>query len=164
MKTNQRPRRVFEPQQKITAVLSIWSERRTSAQVCQETFHQPDAVGPVAEPGHRGHAQGPGSHKERSVAADQPAVVAADRKEAERTRQAGEAAPINPEGSVGRIVEDAYGQATIEPPDGAAQSRDDHEGSLRPADCPPGRRPDWASRARPSTSGSSGDCPPFWTV
>jgi transposase InsO family protein len=128
------------------------------------TFHQPDAVGAVAEPGHRGHAQGPGSHKERSVAADQPAVVAADRKEAERTRQAGEAAPINPEGSVGRIVEDAYGQATIEPPDGAAQSRDDHEGSLRPADCPPGRRPDWASRARRSTSGSSGDCPPCWTV
>ena len=57
------------------------------------TFHQPDPVGAVAEPGHRGHAQGPGSHKERSVAADQPAVVAADRKEAERTRQAGEAAP-----------------------------------------------------------------------
>jgi hypothetical protein len=46
------------------------------------TFHQPDAVGPVAEPGHRGHAQGAGSHKERSVAADQPAAVAADRKEA----------------------------------------------------------------------------------
>lgn len=36
MKTNQRIRRVFDPQQKITAVLSIWSERRTSAQVCQE--------------------------------------------------------------------------------------------------------------------------------
>ena len=105
------------------------------------TFHQPDAVGAVAEPGHRGHAQGPGSHKERSVAADQSAVVAADRKEAVRTRQAGEASPIHPESSVGRIVEDAYGQATIEPPDGAAQSRDDHEGSLRPADCPPGRRP-----------------------
>ncbi len=36
MKTSQRTRRVFDPQQKITAVLSIWSERRTSAQVCQE--------------------------------------------------------------------------------------------------------------------------------
>jgi transposase-like protein len=29
-------RRVFEPQQKITAVLSLWSERRTNAQLCQE--------------------------------------------------------------------------------------------------------------------------------
>jgi hypothetical protein len=57
-------------------------------------FHQPDAVGPVAEPGHRGHAQSAGSQEERSVAADQSAAVAADRKEAERTRQAGEAAPI----------------------------------------------------------------------
>jgi transposase InsO family protein len=106
------------------------------------TFHQPDAVGAVAEPGHRGHAQSPGSHKERSVAADQSAVVAADRKEAERTRQAGEASPIHPESSVGRIVEDAYGQATIEPPDGAAQSRDDHEGSLRPSHRPSGCCPD----------------------
>jgi transposase-like protein len=36
MNTSKHPRRVFDPQQKITAVLSIWSERRTSAQVCQE--------------------------------------------------------------------------------------------------------------------------------
>jgi transposase-like protein len=36
MNTNKQTRRVFDPQQKITAVLSIWSERRTSAQLCQE--------------------------------------------------------------------------------------------------------------------------------
>ena len=36
MDTSKQPRRVFDPQQKITAVLSIWSERRTSAQLCQE--------------------------------------------------------------------------------------------------------------------------------
>ena len=36
MNTTRTPRRSFEPQQKITAVLSIWSERRTSAQLCQE--------------------------------------------------------------------------------------------------------------------------------
>ena len=29
------------------------------------TFDQPDAVGPVAEPGHRGHAQGPGPDRRR---------------------------------------------------------------------------------------------------
>jgi transposase-like protein len=36
MKTRQRSRRRFDPQQKITAVLSIWTERRTTAQLCQE--------------------------------------------------------------------------------------------------------------------------------
>jgi transposase-like protein len=36
MKTTKGPRRIFEPQQKITAVLSIWTERRTTAQMCQE--------------------------------------------------------------------------------------------------------------------------------
>ena len=36
MNTIRTPRRSFEPQQKITAVLSIWSERRTTAQLCQE--------------------------------------------------------------------------------------------------------------------------------
>jgi transposase-like protein len=45
MKTAKRPRRIFEPQQKITAVLSIWSERRTSAQVCQEMEISPALLG-----------------------------------------------------------------------------------------------------------------------
>ena len=29
-------RRLFDPQQKITAVLSVWTERRTTTQVCRE--------------------------------------------------------------------------------------------------------------------------------
>jgi len=29
-------RRSFDPQQKITAVLSVWTERRTMSQMCQE--------------------------------------------------------------------------------------------------------------------------------
>lgn len=45
MKTIQRPRRIFEPQQKITAVLSIWTERRTTAQVCQEMEISPTLLG-----------------------------------------------------------------------------------------------------------------------
>ena len=36
MKTTYRTRRVFDPQQKITAVLSVWTERRSPAQLCQE--------------------------------------------------------------------------------------------------------------------------------
>jgi transposase-like protein len=45
MNTIKQPRRVFDPQQKITAVLSIWSERRTSAQLCQEMDISPGLLG-----------------------------------------------------------------------------------------------------------------------
>ena len=45
MKSPKKPRRIFDPQQKITAVLSIWSERRTSAQVCQELDISPTLLG-----------------------------------------------------------------------------------------------------------------------
>ena len=45
MKTTQRTRRVFEPHQKITAVLSIWTERRTTSQVCQELSISPTLLG-----------------------------------------------------------------------------------------------------------------------
>ena len=45
MKTLKRPRRIFDPQQKITAVLSIWTERRTTAQVCQEMEISPTLLG-----------------------------------------------------------------------------------------------------------------------
>ena len=45
MKTSQRTRRVFDPQQKITAVLSIWTERRTTAQMCQEMDISPTLLG-----------------------------------------------------------------------------------------------------------------------
>jgi len=45
MKTIQRSRRIFDPQQKITAVLSIWTERRTTAQLCQEMDISPSLLG-----------------------------------------------------------------------------------------------------------------------
>ena len=45
MNTIKQPRRVFDPQQKIIAVLSIWSERRTSAQLCQEMDISPALLG-----------------------------------------------------------------------------------------------------------------------
>jgi transposase-like protein len=45
MNTSKQARRVFDPQQKITAVLSIWSERRTSAQLCQEMDISPALLG-----------------------------------------------------------------------------------------------------------------------
>lgn len=45
MKTLKRPRRIFDPQQKITAVLSVWTERRTTAQICQEMDISPTLLG-----------------------------------------------------------------------------------------------------------------------
>ena len=36
MKAARKTRRTFDPQQKITAVLSIWTERRTTSEVCRE--------------------------------------------------------------------------------------------------------------------------------
>ena len=36
MKTSKRKRRTFETQQKATAVLSIWTERRTATEVCRD--------------------------------------------------------------------------------------------------------------------------------
>ena len=45
MKTTKRSRRIFDPQQKITAVLSILTERRTTAQVCQEMEISPTLLG-----------------------------------------------------------------------------------------------------------------------
>ena len=45
MNTAKRTRRIFDPEQKITAVLSIWTERRTSAQICQELDISPNLLG-----------------------------------------------------------------------------------------------------------------------
>ena len=36
MKTSKRKRRTFDPQQKVTAVLSIWTKRRTAAEMCRD--------------------------------------------------------------------------------------------------------------------------------
>jgi transposase-like protein len=45
MKAFKGSRRIFDPQQKITAVLSIWTERRTTAQICQEMEISPTLLG-----------------------------------------------------------------------------------------------------------------------
>jgi transposase-like protein len=45
MNTVKQPRRIFDPQQKITAVLALWSERRTTAQLCQELEISPTLLG-----------------------------------------------------------------------------------------------------------------------
>ena len=45
MKAFKGPRRIFDPQQTITAVLSIWTERRTTAQICQEMEISPTLLG-----------------------------------------------------------------------------------------------------------------------
>ena len=99
------------------------------------TGDQPNTVGAVAEPGHRGHAQGAGSEEKRSPAAAQPPAVAADRKEAGPSqRPAGKAAQDTPESVVGGI--------DVKPAERAIESRDDHEGPLRSSHGPSGRRPD----------------------
>ena len=102
------------------------------------TGHQSNALGPVAEPGHRGHAQGPGPEAKRPAATDQPAVVPADRKEAGRPeRTVGEATQNDPERDTVGVAEETDVKATAP---GAAQSRADHEGSLRADHGPPGSR------------------------
>ena len=45
MNTAKQARRIFDRQQKITAVLSIWTERRTTAQLCQEMDISPSLLG-----------------------------------------------------------------------------------------------------------------------
>jgi len=103
---------------------------------------QPDAVGPMAELGDRGHAQSAGPEEERPLAAAQPPVVTADRKEAGRPeRPSGEASQDTP--AAGRVItEGTDAKASIDTADSAAQSRADHEGSLRSAHRPSGSRPD----------------------
>ena len=48
--------------------------------------YQPDAVGPVAESGHRGDAQSPGPEQEGPCAATESSTLTADRKEADRAQ------------------------------------------------------------------------------
>ena len=102
--------------------------------------NQSDAVGPVAEPGDRGHAQSAGPEEERSLAAAQPPAVTADRKEAGRPeRPPGEASQDTP--AAGRVTEGTDVKASIDTADSAIESRADHEGSLRSAHRPSGSRP-----------------------
>jgi transposase InsO family protein len=106
--------------------------------------HQPDAAWPVAEPGHRGDAQDPGSDEKRSCAAAQPPPYAADRKEAGRVQpEAGTAAQGGAEGQTGQrnIAQDGCDEKTpYTTSDGPTQGRGDHEGSLRADECQPGSR------------------------
>lgn len=103
--------------------------------------HQPDAAGPVAEPGHRGDAHGAGPQDQRTVASAEPAVDAADRKEAGRPeREAGEASQGDPEGEAGRheLTGGCDGQGDIEASQRPSEGRADHEGALRDHDGPGG--------------------------
>jgi hypothetical protein len=123
MKTSQRTRRIFDPQQKISV---------------SGTGDQSNPFGPVVEPGHRGHAQSPVPEAKRPAATDQPAVVQADRKEAGRPeRMVGEATQNDPESDTVGVAEETDVKATAP---GAAQSRADHEGSLRADHGLPGSR------------------------
>ena len=98
-------------------------------------FDQSNAVGSMAEPGHRGHAQGAGPEEERPGAADQPPAVEADRKEAgQPQRPAGTASADTPKS--------VAGGTDAKPADRAIEGRDDHEGSLRSSHGPSGSRPD----------------------
>jgi len=105
--------------------------------------HQPGAFRTVAEPGHRGDAQGPGSEEEGSAAAVEPAAEPADREEAVGLgNEPGEAAQGAAEGEAEQrrvSWESVYGQTAIaaqRPSEGG----DDHEGPLRADQRPAGSR------------------------
>ena len=106
--------------------------------------HQPDAFGSVAESGHRGDAQEPGSDEKRSPAAAQPPSYTADRKEAGRAQpEAGKASQGGPGYEAGQrnIAQDGCDEkAPYSTSDGPTQGRGDHEGSLRADECQPGSR------------------------
>jgi transposase InsO family protein len=96
---------------------------------------QPKFAGSMAEPGHRGDAQGPGSDEKRPCAAAQPPSYTANRKEAGRTQpEVGRAAQGGSENKTGQRCishQDVCNEKTShKPSDGPTQSRSDHESSL----------------------------------
>ena len=97
--------------------------------------HQPGAVGPVAEPGHRGDAQSTGSEEEGPSGASEPPALTADRKEAGRSRrEAGEAAQDDPEGETDQydLVQGGCDEKTPKfAADSPSEGRGDHESALR---------------------------------
>jgi transposase InsO family protein len=112
--------------------------------------HQPDAFGSVAEPGHRGDAQEPGSDEKRSSAAAEPPPYTADRKEAGRPQpEAGKAAQGGPADETGQrnLAQDGCDEKmSYDAAGGSTAGRGDHEGSLRsderqPGSCPTGSLP-----------------------
>jgi len=108
--------------------------------------HQPEFAGPVAEPGHRGDAQIPGSFEKGSFAAIEPSVDASDRKEAgwsqpqiETTPQGG---PGQKAGQRHLTYQDGCDEKTsIATTGGPTEGRGNHEGSLRTDDRQPGSSP-----------------------
>jgi transposase InsO family protein len=106
---------------------------------------QPDAAWPVAEPGHRGDAQDPGSDEKRSPAAAQPPSYTADRKETGWTQpEAGKSTQGCPEDETGQrnIAQDGCDEKTFyDTAGGPTKGPGDHEGSLRTDERQPGSRP-----------------------
>ena len=107
--------------------------------------HQPGAVGPVAEPGHRGDAQSPGSEEEGSFAASQSPAFTADRKKAGWSRhEAGEATQDDPAGETDQynIVQGGCNENTLElAADSPSKGRGDHESALWAHECQPSGQP-----------------------
>jgi transposase InsO family protein len=109
--------------------------------------HQPGAAGPVAEPGHRGHAQSAGSYDERPSAAAQSPAHTADRKEAGRPqREIGKAPAPHPDVQTGQrhVVPQPGGdheKSRSITADRPSAGRGDHEGALRSFDRQPGGPP-----------------------
>jgi hypothetical protein len=97
--------------------------------------HQPGAVGPVAEPCHRGDVKSPGSEEEGSFAALESPALTADRKEAGRSRrEAGEAAQDDSEGETDQydLVQGGCDEKTPKfAADSPSEGRGDHESALR---------------------------------
>jgi transposase InsO family protein len=105
---------------------------------------QSEFTGSVAEPGHRGDAEGLGSDEKGSPAAAQPPAITADRKEAERSRQeTGRAAQGSPEEETGQhniALDDFDEKTSYDTAGGPRTGRGDHEGSLRADQRQPGSR------------------------
>jgi len=105
--------------------------------------HQPDAAWPVAESGHRGYAQEPGSDEKGPSAAAEPPAYAADRKEAGRPQQeTRKAAQSGPEDKTGQcnLAQDSCDETSYDATGGPPAGRGDHEGSLRADECQSGSR------------------------
>ena len=102
--------------------------------------HQPVAVGPMAESGHRGDAQSAGSEKERPRGAAQPPAEPADRKEDVRPGgEPGEAAQVASEKDRRCVMgEPSDGKTAV----GSSpfEGRADHEGTLWTDQCTGGGR------------------------
>ena len=107
--------------------------------------HQPCAVGPVAEPGHRGDAKSPGSEEEGSSATSESPAFTADRKKAGRSRhEAGEATQDDPAGETDQynIVQGGCNENTLElAADSPSKGRGDHESALWAHECQPSGQP-----------------------